>query len=80
MQPSPVQLIRPFLPDVKRSGREAGHLPSSSVEVRNSGAIPQLPPPPKSLITLNSVLDSVGMEQVCNFSGGGGIEPGSANP
>jgi hypothetical protein len=31
-------------PGVKRPRREADHSPPSNVEVKNSGAIPQLPP------------------------------------
>jgi hypothetical protein len=30
-------------PEVKRPGREAGHLPPSNAEVKNGGAIPPLP-------------------------------------
>jgi hypothetical protein len=40
----PMQCIqRAVSPGVKRLGREADHSPSSSVEVRNGGAIPTLP-------------------------------------
>jgi hypothetical protein len=33
----------PVFPGVKRSGREADHSPPSNAEVKNDGAIPQLP-------------------------------------
>jgi hypothetical protein len=40
----PVQWARGVLfPGVKRQGREADHLPPSSAEVKNGGAVPPLP-------------------------------------
>jgi hypothetical protein len=35
-----------LLPRVKRVGREADHSPPTSVEVKNSGAVPPLPHTP----------------------------------
>jgi hypothetical protein len=40
----PTQLVPGTLsPGVKRPGREADHLPPSSVDVKNGGAVPPLP-------------------------------------
>jgi hypothetical protein len=41
----PIQWVpRVVPPEVKRLGREAGHSPPSSAEVRNGGTIATLPP------------------------------------
>jgi hypothetical protein len=41
---APIQWAQGNLsPEVKRAGREAGHSPPTSAEVKNGGAIPPLP-------------------------------------